>query len=167
MLILCTLSLHSKRDVLLVRQRARQIARLFGYEAHEQACIAAGAFAVAAQALRQCTSGSLRIQIENKSLLVLPIPFEAGLAPNEKTQSPPCPSDSTLRLVKPLPMAAAEFPIEDLTWLARQLDEQARFTLFEEIQHQNQEMLGLLHELHRLRAQLDAHRDPPQSSAVA
>jgi len=145
MVPLITLSLKSKRDVLFARQRARQIAVLFHYSPQDQACIAAGAFAVAIQALRNAKGCQLRMQIDNKVLQIFPVPKEGDGNP----------SPTSLRLEKPLPLAAADLSPEDVAWLLYQLNRQTQFHMFEEIEHQNQEMLALLHDLRNAQAQIE------------
>ena len=50
---LLTLILRSKRDILLARQRARQVAGLLGYKPRDQAVIAAAVFEISWDAFKQ------------------------------------------------------------------------------------------------------------------
>src|SRR5437868_7404274 len=155
MRIVLTLALRSKRDVLLARQRARQTAVLFHFEPHDQACIAAGAFAVATEALRRSKSGQLWIQIEDGTLRIFS--REGGAkpsAPSLKDQNERGLGVVSLQLLKPLPPAAAEFSAEDLSWIMTQLDQLTHFNMFEEIERQNHEMLALLHALRDARGEV-------------
>jgi hypothetical protein len=143
MLSLMTLTLRSKRDILLARQRARQIAALFQFEAKEKACIAAGSFAIATQALQQSRSSQLCIQTESDTLHIFTKSRGNGVA------------EKSMRLVKRLPRTAAEFAAEDIQWLCKQLNHQSTLHVFEEIHHQNREMLAVLHALHVAQAEVE------------
>jgi hypothetical protein len=158
MLPLLTFPICSRRDVLLARQWARRIAVLFHFPFQEQACIAAGTFTVAAQALRRFKSAVLQMKIEDGKLHIFPMDRDAP--------SQPAPAD-LLRLVKPLPTGASEFTSEDLGWIVLQLNKQTRFNLFEEIDHQNQEMLTLLHELQSAHAELRQLKEKAASPNAA
>ena len=142
MLTLCTLSLTDKRSILFARQRARHIAALFAYEFQEQACIAAGTFAVAAQALEQFGHAALVFQVENQLLKVSAHARDSASA-----------VDAALRLVKPLPPRAAALSPDEIPWLLEQINKQGSFNAFEEMQQQNQEMLALLHALQSVQRQ--------------
>jgi hypothetical protein len=169
MLSLMTLLLKSKRDVLLARQRARQVAGLFHFELSDQACIAAGTFAVTTQALRIWKSVQFHIQTADKSLHIFckGSPELFRTLPRRKKQGNPASPESCMRLVKPLPVLAVEFTPEDLAWVVEQLNRQAHFNVFEEIQHQNQEMLALLHCLHAVQGQFrQLCGNQPASSAA-
>lgn len=152
---LFTQPLRTKRDILLARQRARHIAGWFHFPAHDQACIAAGTFAIAAQALRLGRSSQLCIHTEDRRLHIFALnsSCDGPLPPTGRMTSAATPA-GLLRLVKPLPAEAAELSVEDMRWLVVQLNEQASFNLFEEIQHQNEEMLALLHAFHSAQDQL-------------
>ena len=93
MLSLLTLPLRKKRDVLLARQWARHVAVLLHYEIHDQACIAAGTFAVAVQAMRQGRASHLSMRIEGKNLHVSAT--TQASSPNKETSSSADWSDST------------------------------------------------------------------------
>jgi hypothetical protein len=167
MLPLLTLVLRSKRDVLLARQRARQVAALLHFELSDQACIAAGTFAVAMQTLRSYKSVQLHIRIVDRSLHV----FSQGNPELSRTlprsKSNPALSESCIRLVKPLPVLGVELTLEDLAWAVEQLNRQARLDVFEEIQRQNQEMLALLHRLHAAQGQIRQLRGNQLASSAA
>jgi hypothetical protein len=168
MLPLLTFPLGSRRDVLLARQWARRIAVLFHFPFQEQACIAAGAFTVAAQALRRFKSAMLHMKIEDGKLHIFPMDRDGLSQPNSSKEpaGQPAPAD-LLRLVKPLPTGASEFTSEDLGWIVLQLNQQTRFKLFEEIEHQNQEMLTLLHDLQTAQAELRQLKEKTASPSAA
>lgn len=145
MTALITIPVRSKRDLLLARQRARQIAALLHFEPADQACIAAGTFAVAHDALGRVGPCTLSIRLADQSLHV-----SAGAErPDETGES----ENQGLRLVKPLPAMARAFAPEDLAWMLDQLTQHSPFRVFEEIHRQNQEMLVLLHALRTATAQ--------------
>jgi hypothetical protein len=139
--MLLNLPLRSRRDLLLIRQRARQIAALLQFEAEDRMCIAAGAFAVAARALRRYGPGRICVQVDKGALHVFPKAQRLG--------------DSTLRLVKPLPMTGSRLAVEDMAWLLEQLNRHADRRVFDEIEQQNQEMLALLHALQAAHARIE------------
>ncbi len=152
MMPIVNLPLRTKRDLLLARQRARQIARLLHFETHDQACIAAGTFAIALQALQVDEPSCLSIQIAHGKLEVF-----------ARTQT----EKVGLRLSKPLPPSVREVAAEDLTWILHQLTQQAPRNVFEEIHHQNQEMLALLHALRQAQSQLALLKGSPSSPSAA
>jgi hypothetical protein len=138
--MLLTLPLRSKRDAVAARQRARQVAKVLHFDPVDQACIAAGAFAIAVQALRRNKRGQLCVQLERETLVVF-----------AQSAREPWP---TLRLSKPLPSAKRGLGAEDVAFVVEQLEALAPLDLFEEFQAQNQEMLTLLHALQRAREDL-------------
>jgi hypothetical protein len=151
--MLITLPLRTKRDVLLARQRIRQIAALLHFEPHDQVCIAAGAFAVAARALRHSRSAQLHIRIDKQTLNVFPVVPQDSRAQLANNRS--FPSEPSLRLLKRLPQPACDLTPEDLTWLIPQLDRLTSNRLFEEIEKQNEEMLALVHALQVAQARIE------------
>lgn len=170
-----TLKLRGKKDALLARQRARRVARLLCFNEHEQACIAAGVFVIACQALTHTGSARLSFQIDNRQLQVLvDTAKDSAQTPRAGDENPAGPSpaprtgaDSTnsrlqgmfvepaqpmLQLAKALPAREMLVDEAEMGWLVRQVEETAGESLFEEISRQNQEVLGLLHELRLCRA---------------
>ena len=150
-----TLSLRGKKDVVLARQRARRVASLLCFDLHEQACIAAGTFVVACQALLVMGRARLCFRLENQQLLVYaeeaPAPGEsaAATAMGQRLAGLLADTDSEtlFRLAKPLP--ARDLPVDEveLGWLVQQVEKTACHGLFDEIVKQNQEVLALLHEV--------------------
>lgn len=150
--MLISLPLRSKRDAVVVRQRARQAAKLLLFDASEQACIAAGAFAIAVQALRWNKRGSLCLQTDRNQLTIF--------AQSKRDTGP------SLRLVKPLPAGLRERSADDVGWILQQLEQLAPVDLFEEFQTQNQEMLATLHALQRAHEELNQLRKPSLPTAA-
>ena len=62
--------LRAKRDVLVVRQRARQVAHLLRFSPLDQACIAAGVFLIADQARRAYSASEICFRLEDRHLIV-------------------------------------------------------------------------------------------------
>jgi hypothetical protein len=153
------LHLGGKKDAVLARQRARRVAGLLSFDPHEQACIAAGTFLVACQALMLFGKARLCFQIENHQLHVFA--EEASSAPAKPTQPvaqrlaglfPETEAKTLFRLVKPLPPQQNSTEEMDVGWLVQKMEETASVGIFEEIVKQNQEILALLHELRLFRA---------------
>ena len=143
-----TLQLRTKRDAVVARQRARQAAALLRFDIVEQATIAAGAFAIAVEALAGRGACPLFIRVTDGALLI----DSEG---------------ASLRLVKPTPLAARSLPASEFTWMMRQLQELEGGPLFDEFRAQNQEMLHVLHLMAQARAQLQAVLSPPPPQAAA
>ncbi len=147
------LRLRGKKDALLARQRARRVATLLHFDAHEQACIAAGAFVIACQAMEQFARPRLCFQIENHQLQIFAaegkpqLTAPAGAVPERLAGLfPPVDAKALYRLTKPLP-AADTVDEPDLGWLVKSIETTAPGSAFDEIVKQNQEILALLHEL--------------------
>jgi hypothetical protein len=174
-----TLRVHDKRDVLVARHKARQMAHLLHYPPLAEACIAAGVFAIAAQARDHYEIYDLCFQLEHHQLIVFarplhaddgmgtgatrkgsaeagPISFHGGAAPaNTATRSEPSRGTAPLlKLAKALPEAARGFAVDDLAFLIGRINEQAPVDLFGELNKQNQEILFLLHLLNHPQEQL-------------
>jgi hypothetical protein len=134
---LLLLPLRRKRDALLARRQARQVASLLGFGPGEQACVAALVFELACQTLAQTGKGRLRVAVEQERLVIAP-----------EGEGPP------LRVEKPLPPRDPALPAEDLAWVVRELADQTPPDLFEEVRKQNQELLRTLLELRDCQARL-------------
>jgi len=148
------LRLRGKKDAVLARQRARRVASILSFDVHEQACIAAGTFVVACQALMLFGKTRLCFQIENHQLQIfaqdLDAETDAALQPVSKRLAgifPEVVPKPLFRLTKPLPPQLHPAEEVDLAWLVNQIEETACHGLFDEIVKQNQEILSLLHEL--------------------
>jgi len=149
-----TLKLRSKKDAVLVRQRARRVASLLSFDPLEQACIAAGTFVIACQALMVFGKTRICFHIEQNQLQIYaqevqPTPQD-GAAPGSKRLSGlfnEYEAKTLFRLCKPLPTQEKPADQLDLGWLVTKVEETACKSLFDEIVKQNQELLTLLHEL--------------------
>lgn len=137
-----TLRLRSKRDVVLARQRARQVAALLGYDRPQQVQIAAATFELAAAFLRQKGRGGLRFHASAGSLRVCTEPV------------------ILLRLERPLPPGVLDMASGDVAWAAGTLDDLTPLDVYEEMVQLNRELVQALREL-------AAYRQPLADSAVA
>jgi len=137
-----TANVRCRRDVVLARDRARQAAALLGFDALEQACIAAAVFEIASQA-REASRPMLHFQVEGELFQVFAMPQQAS------SEAP-----AGLRLEKPMPKKEPAIALEDVPWAIRQLAEQTPPSLFNEIKRQNQELLYALAELNGCRAKV-------------
>jgi hypothetical protein len=159
-----TLKLRGKKDAILVRQRARRLASLLGYDIHEQACIAAGSFVVACQALLLFGKAKICFQMENHHLQIFAqeAPTESAPLVAERLAAafPEAEAKLPFRLTKPLPRRDVADDIE-IGWLVKKVEETACDGLFDEIVKQNQEVLSLLHEVRLY--QLDANKKEAKS----
>ncbi|MBM4072797.1 MAG: hypothetical protein FJ271_28300 [Planctomycetes bacterium] len=117
---LFALGVCSPRDQLRARQRARQIAGLLGFEACQQAALAAEVFAWL-RAGRHSVSTRIAFVVVDRSLKV-----ELGAR----------------RLSAPLPDKLPH-AVEDVGWMIRELDRQAPFVIMEEVDAQNRELLAV------------------------
>jgi hypothetical protein len=165
--------LRSKKDTVLARQRARRVASLLRFEAHEQACIAAGAFVIACQAIAQFAKPRLCFQIEDRQLQIFAVEGKAQLPPESSPAAerraglfPPVDAKGLYRLTKPLPSGNCVGEL-DLGWLVTNIEGTARGGAFDEIVRQNQEILALLHELrlYQQPAQEKSEKSPAHHAA--
>jgi hypothetical protein len=147
--------LHSKRDVVLARDWARQVAALFGFDPLEQACVAAGVFEIARQGLEQTSQAALHFQLSGNLFQV----FAVHRRDPDQEAAP-----SGLRLEKTLPLKELPVAAEDVAWIVCQRAEQTPTSMFREIHKQNQELLYALAQLQEARAQA-APRKPIRPAA--
>jgi hypothetical protein len=157
---LLTVRLRRNRDLLLVRQRARQIARILGFDAAEQSRIAAAVFHLAWHAVRHVRRPDLVFRIADAVLHVAP-QCPRGGDPAGARETP----DGCLRLERPLPQTAEALDAADVAWALRELMRLAPPSVFEEVQQQNQDLLQAYHELQACRTELD-HRKRSRPDAA-
>jgi hypothetical protein len=156
---LLTVRLRRNRDLLLVRQRARQIARILGFDAAEQSRIAAAVFHLAWHAVRHVRQPDLVFRIADSVLRVAPQCHRGDQAGAGETP------DGCLRLERPLPQTAEALAATDVAWVLRELSRLAPPSVFEEVQQQNQDLLQAYHELQTCRTELD-HRKRSRPDAA-
>lgn len=117
------LPVRRKRDVLIARQRTRQVAALLGYEPPEQVLLAAAVFELARQ-VRRARRARLRVEAVRGILRISGGPG--------------------LRLERPLPPKALGMTLEDTAWAVQQLDELDPLDVFDEMCRLNGELLEAL-----------------------
>jgi hypothetical protein len=155
---LLTLKLRGRRDLVLARWRARQIAGLLGFEFQEQAGIAAAVFEIAQQSYKRRVGVLIRFQLKEELLQV----FAVGGRPRQPAGRPPGDRDpcgirrfldwlgggptagTPAWLTRPVPKKALAPAREDLPWLVEVLARHTPLDLFAEIQKQNQELVRAL-----------------------
>jgi signal transduction histidine kinase/CheY-like chemotaxis protein len=164
-----TLEIRSDRDVVLARQRARQIAGLLGFDAQDQTRIATAVSEMARNAFRYAGSGKIQFSLEiERSLFVVLITDRGGLSAEAVADTEQgagagivaarrlmdefdiqfTPDHGTrVVLGKYLPRRSTHPTAERLSWIADELARQRPSDPLEEIQQQNQELLRTLVEL--------------------
>ncbi|HEV3084286.1 MAG TPA: hypothetical protein VGY66_31280 [Gemmataceae bacterium] len=138
-------NVRSKRDAVLARDWARQVAALLGFEPLEQACIAAGVFEIASQAREHTRYAALHFKVQGDFFQVFAVQRQD---PDEAA------TPSGLRLEKRLPKKELAVALEDVAWIVCQTAEQTHASLFTEVKRQNQELLHALAELRGCRAKI-------------
>ena len=141
--------LRRRRDLLAVRQRARQTAGLLGFSATEQHRIAAAVFEVACGVFGTVRHVSIQFAIEGQTLRVCPVVPDAGKAGQFQKVG------KSLRLERALSPKGASIAPEDLAWALHELARLTPLDVFEEIVEQNRELLLAHQELLACRAELE------------
>ncbi len=131
---LLTLRVRSRRDVLVARQRARQVAGLLRFSPRRQHMIAAAVFEIAFGLTRRPGGGTLQFELHGDAFHVF-------------TSDLPARMPGMQRLVQLLPDPAQTPAPEDLPWLMEQLMWHTPRNVFEEIHLQNRVLLDALREL--------------------
>lgn len=158
-LTLITLPLRNKRDTIIARQRARQIAGLLGFDTQQQAGIAAGVFAIAWQVLSMRSPIELSFHLDDGLLRVLARSRRRASDP-DRTAAP----TSVSCLEKSVP-DRAKLSFEDLVWAIDRLDEITPALMYEEVYRLNQELLATLHALQMSQGQLAVLKGEKPSAA--
>jgi hypothetical protein len=148
------LKLNRRPALVLARQRSRQVARLLGFDAADQARIAAAVFHLAAHAFQHAASREIVFQLAGGALHVYPV---CG-------KKKPAGAEPPLRLERRLPRELA-MPPEDVAWVVQELARITPANLFEEIRQQNQELLHAFQELHACRAEVERLTRPRPDAA--
>lgn len=181
-MVFTTLAIRYEHDVVLTRQRARQIAALLGFESHDQVRIATAVSEIARNAFRYARDGKAQFGIvsrQSPALRVVITDQGKGIASLDNVlngtyvsstgmgmgllgarrlmdgfdiQSGP--GGTRVLLDKKIPRRSYASLNEVAANVARELAVQAPQDPFEELQQQNQEMLGTLQELQRRQNEL-------------
>src|SRR5262245_54628035 len=117
-----TLRIKGKRDVVVVRQRARQIAGLLGLEGRRRADFAGTAFETACGILNAGGPGAIEFHLHEGCLEMKVI--------SKKNRGQ--------RLDLPLPGNEPSLSRDDVAWVVAALDKLTPLDLFEEMHVQNQ-----------------------------
>lgn len=173
-----TMRVHDKRDVLIARHKARQVAHLLHFPPLQEACIAAGCFAIAAQGRDYYEICEVCFQLESRHLQIYARPLNAESGSGSPATNASVPQASAcdglghvvnssvatrldagksappMKLAKPLPEAACDYSADELAFLIGRIANEAPADLFGELGRQNQEILLLLHMLQHPRDQL-------------
>lgn len=148
--LLVRVPLQNCRDLLLARQRARQIAQLLRFPAHDVSAIAAGVFLVANSACLALKRCELCISVGDGQLLIT--------AEAKRGQGKTAP----LTMTRALPRTESSLAIDDIAFVLGQMDKLAPPKPRDELARMQQELLGLLADLRDCQARTTApRRDPP------
>jgi hypothetical protein len=157
---LLTLPVRHKRDVVLLRKRTRQIARLVGLGLRDQVILCCAVFETASQALPDVGRIEVAFELGDRTLEVRFQPAPQGSLPASRFLDRfPC-------LEKPLPEALPASR-DDLPWMIRQIALRTALDPFEELQQQNQEMLNLLLEMRLIEEGSGQPAAAPRSATAA
>jgi hypothetical protein len=156
-----TVTLSKKRDLLLARQRGRQIASLLGYDAEWCAVVAAQVFELASVLLRRECPCEIVFQVTDNSFEVFP--RENGNAFRQLRTAPADRGEAVCRLDVPLPRNDRSMTAADASWIVGVLGHLAPFDPFEEIEKQNREFLDVM--ARRGGLLIGAESDPRKSVA--
>jgi hypothetical protein len=149
-----TLTVSTPRDVVRVRQLARQAATLLSFNAIDQTCLAAAAFDLAWQAWQPTGRATVCFILHEEKLRIT---FLAAVR-TERLRweaQEPASAGHALLLEKPLPVSQRGRLPTELTYTLEQIVALSPGSLFEELQTANRELLRCLLELAPRRAQAD------------
>src|SRR5580692_6994826 len=179
-----TLSMASERDTVAARQRARQIARLLGFEAQDQTRISTAVSEIARNAFNYAGGGRVEYSIEGrtspqlfiirikdsgpgvrdletilegryKSLTGMGMGILGARRLMDQFQIDTTPGlGTTVWLKKLLPRRAPLWRAQDLPGLAESLAGESPRDEFQELQYQNQELLNALEEIRSRQTEL-------------
>jgi len=172
-----TLAIASERDTVAARQRARQIARLLGFDSQDQTRISTAVSEIARNAFNYAGGGRVEYSIEGRTSPQLFIIYIRDSGPGVRDlenilegryksstgmgmgilgarrlmdqfeiESGPG-KGTTIWLKKLLPSRSRVWKPQDLPALAAQLAGEGPQDAFQELQHQNQELLNALEEI--------------------
>ena len=183
---LLTLELKYEHDVVLARQRARQIGGMLGFDVHEQTRIATAVSELARNAHEYARGGQVRFLVERDptaghSLVVRVRDEGPGIADvdaildgryvsrtgmglgilgarrlSDRFRIDSAPGRGTTVEIARTLPATARFAATDAARIAEGLSRQAAQSPFEEIQRQNQELLNALEEIRTRQTQVEA-----------
>jgi signal transduction histidine kinase/CheY-like chemotaxis protein len=179
-----SLAIRSERDVVLARQRARQIAAVVGFDAQDQTRLATAVSEIARNAFAYASGGRVDFRLEGTTppqILVVRVSDDGPGIANLQTildgqyrsrtgmgvgilgsrrlvdhcEITSSPRGTTVQLKRLLPRRAAFVDSTGLSRIAEDLARQSPSDPFEEVQRQNQELLRALDELGRRQEDLE------------
>ncbi len=179
---LLRLDLRTEQDVVLARQRARQVAALLGFDPTEQTHIATAASEIARNALQHAGGGtvdflfgegeppSLAVRVRDRGPGIAdlraileephkPIGQSRGLLAAKRLMDrlevePASGGGSTVLMARDLPKRAPRPTRQNLARVAEELAREAPRGPLQEVQQQNRELLLALDEIHRRQAEM-------------
>lgn len=178
---LTTVAIRFEHDVVLARQRARQIANLLGFDSHDQVRIATAVSEIARNVFRYGGPGraefgvtaappvfQIRISDQGPGIADLARILDGQYVSHtgmgmgilgarrlmEEFEIETGPHGTTVLLGKSLPRRAAAVTDQALAEITEQLMKQPPQDPFEELQRQNQELLSTLAEVQRQKSEL-------------
>lgn len=180
--VLTTVAIRFEHDVVMARQRARQIANLLGFDTHDQVRVATAVSEIVRNTFRYVGSGKAEFAIQvspNPSLLIRVSDTGLGIADLDEVLSGKYVSTTgmgmgilgarrlmddfqihsdqrgtVVLLKKHFPSRVKSLPPETLQNISSQLAASPPQDPFEELQRQNQELLRTLDELQKRQADL-------------
>ncbi|WP_406697600.1 response regulator [Singulisphaera sp. Ch08] len=174
--LLLTLEICHEPDVILARQRARQIAGLLGFPSIDQTRIATATSEIARKVFDNASEGRVEFLVQEGMPPALLIRVQERSSPTKGRRAaavdligpnhglgdgtlgarrlmdrfeiePISAGGNLVSMTKNLPKRTASFTASDLVRISGELARQAPRTLLEELQEQNQELIRTLHEL--------------------
>jgi hypothetical protein len=133
---LITLPLHGKRDAVVARQRARQLAGLLGLDPPRQGWFAAAVFEMACDVRQESGRGRLHFQVANGAVRAFAECWPSAAPPADA----PC-------VEAPLPADGSRLAAEDLAWAVSRLHDLTPLDVFEEVRRLNRELLAAYQQL--------------------
>ncbi|HMF18920.1 MAG TPA: hypothetical protein VKE98_17060 [Gemmataceae bacterium] len=131
---LLSVCVRGKKDLVLLRQRTRQLAALLGCDGTDQTILAATVFDLACQRHQRRPRATWSFWVADRRLRIAPDVWHSG--PN-------------LHIVKRLPERAI-LGDADIQWVIKEMGRLAPVKVFEEMQKLNQDLLQALLEARRV-----------------
>jgi hypothetical protein len=161
-----TLTVSSPREVVRVRQLARQAAAVLSFDTLDQTCLAAAAFDLAWQALQPTGRATVCFIVhEEKFRITFLAAVPAGRSRWEAQE--PASAGQALVLEKPLPAPERDCLHTELSYTLEQVMALSPTRLFEELQTANRELLQCLLELAPRRTKTDDTPLPKKETDAA
>lgn len=172
--VLASVKLAHEQDVVLARQRARQVAQLLGFESHDQVRIAAAASEIAREGLQTAEAATLALCVDPDAELFL---IQLQFAGSPRTDRPtadfqsregiiaarrimghfaavPAQERTILNFGRALPRGQKHRDGRALADLSKAVAESPPRNLYQEFQAQNKELLDALQDLRRNQTEL-------------